>query len=117
MYAGATVNNLTFYPMITIGENVENYEPYVGDSYTPASDGTVEDVTSVYPTMTVYSNKSGTILDAEYNRDLNKYLETLKALILAGGSTTSTTFTDTVTGVFYGLSVVDGRLTLTNLGV
>ena len=117
VYEGATVENLKFYPMIVVGEGVEMYESYIGSSYTTSSDGTVAGVTSVMPTMYVYPSAVNVNLEVEYNRDLNKYLETLRSLVEAGGSTISTTFTDTVTGIFYGLSVVDGKLTLTNLGV
>lgn len=117
VYAGTTVDNLKFYPMVVVGEGVENYESYTGSSYTASSDGAVEGVVSVMPTMVMYSGTENVILEVEYNRDLNKYLENLKAIINSGGSTISTTFTDTVTGIFYGLSVVDGKLTLAKLEV
>lgn len=89
VYAGTTVNNLKFYPMVTIGEEVEAFEPYVGSSYSPSSDGTVEGVASVSPMMCVYADKTGTIIDIEYNKDLNAVFDdinNLLELLLNGGA-------------------------------
>lgn len=117
VYAGTTVNNLKFYPMVTIGEEVEEFEPYVGATYIPASDGTVEGVTSAAPTMCVYPDLTNVVVDVTYNCDTSTHIENIKSLIMSGGVPINTTLTDTVTGDFYSLSVANGKLTLTKLEV
>lgn len=64
------------------------YEPYIDPTiYTPNADGTVEGVTSLYPNMTLTTDTSGVVIDAEYNRDINKAFEELKqAIINLGGN-------------------------------
>lgn len=55
----------------------------------------------------------------DYPDLVNQLLERMTSVeqINAGGSSSSTTLTDTVTGDFYSLSVVNGKLTLTKLEV
>jgi hypothetical protein len=66
------------------------YEPYCGAEYTPNADGTVDDVKSIYPTMTLKTNSDYVIIDAEYNRDLNKaYDAVVNAIKAMGGSVES----------------------------
>ena len=52
------------------------------------ADGTVEGVTSLYPTTVLTSNTEGVVLDVEYNADTKKYIDNIKAelqaLILEG---------------------------------
>lgn len=89
VYAGTTVNNLKFYPMVVIGEDAESYESYAGSTCSASSDGNVEDVVSVSPTMTVMSNKPGVVLDVEYNKDINcvfDEINSLLELLLNGGT-------------------------------
>lgn len=89
VYAGTTVNNLKFYPMVTIGEEVEDFEPYVGSTYAASSDGNVEDVVSVSPTMCLISDTPGVIFDIEYNKDINAVFDdinNLLELLLNGGA-------------------------------
>lgn len=74
IYAGATFNNLTFYPQVELGDAVTDYEPYITPTeYTPAADGTVNGVTSLYPNTTLMSDTDGVLIDCEYNRDINKF--------------------------------------------
>ena len=44
-------------------------------TYTPNLDGTVSGVTSTYPTMEFATDKSGVIIEAKYNRDVQAMLE------------------------------------------
>lgn len=43
-------------------------------TYKPKADGTVEGVTSIYPTTTLVCDTEGATIEVEYNRDLNKVL-------------------------------------------
>ena len=47
---------------------------YKGSEYIPASDGTVK-ITSINPTMTVFTDTPGATIDIEYNADTMTYLE------------------------------------------
>lgn len=70
------------------GTTVTDYEPYIEPtSYPIAADGTVEGVTSIYPNMTITTDTTGVVVDAEYNRDLNKaFAELQQAIISLGGN-------------------------------
>lgn len=62
---------------IELGETVTEYEPYVEPtSAIPDTDGTGI-LSSVSPTMTVYTDTPGVTIEAEYNRDINKVLESI----------------------------------------
>lgn len=75
----------TFYPQIEVGTVLTEYEPPESAlEYTASSDGTVEGITSVYPT-TLTSDTTGVIVTAEYNRDLNKAFEELYNVIISLG--------------------------------
>jgi hypothetical protein len=71
------------------GEATE-YEPYIESiEYPITADGTVEGVTSIYPSTTLYSDTKGVLVEAEYNRDINKVcanqqaqIDELKAMML-----------------------------------
>lgn len=52
------------------GSTKTEYEPYM--TYIPNEDGTVDNVTSIYPNMTIYTKTDGVTIDCEYNRDINK---------------------------------------------
>lgn len=64
------------------------YEPYKAPvTYTPKPDGTVEGVKSLYPTTALTTDAEGVIIEAEYNRDVNKAYQALVGAIVAlGGS-------------------------------
>ena len=72
IFSGYTADNLVFKPQIELGSTATPYEPYQGQTYTPTADGTVEDVTSLYPNTTLMTDTEGVIIDCEYNRDINK---------------------------------------------
>jgi hypothetical protein len=67
----------------TMTEYEEGKEPI---AYTPNADGTVEGVTSVYPTTTLMTGND-ICISAEYNKDTNKVIENLvSAIISLGGN-------------------------------
>ena len=95
--AGVTVENLVFKPQLEVGTTASEYTPYFTDftsltvtesggdetkTFTPLSDGTVKDITSIYPETNLSVNNSAVTLTAEYNRDINKVISELQALIL-----------------------------------
>lgn len=102
--SGQTVSNMTFKPMIVLeSESDTTYEPSVWNTSTPAADGT-GNVTSVTPSMTIYSDTPGVTITAEYNRDTNKVLSSI--------SSTELSLTDTTTGKLYKIYVSNGKLML-----
>lgn len=71
---------------IELGDETE-HEPYIEPIIYPVNeDGTVEGVTSLYPTTTLLSDAEGVLIEAEYNADTKKYIDNkfaeLQALIL-----------------------------------
>ena len=95
--------------MVEEGTTATAYTPYVKDvttatvkqygadtnavieTHTINADGTVEGVTSVYPTTTLMTDTQGVVLDCEYNRDINKAFAELQtamtnAIISLGGN-------------------------------
>ena len=85
--SGITVNNVVIYPQIELGSAATGYELYDGQTYTPAADGTVENVKSLCPTSTLTTDTSGVVISAEYNKDINKaFAELQQAIISLGGN-------------------------------
>jgi hypothetical protein len=87
--SGTTYNDSITFMICT--EDVENnpaYEPYkTPTEYTPAADGTVSGVKSLYPTTTLITDTEGVIIEAEYNRDINKaFAEMQQAILSLGGN-------------------------------
>ena len=72
---GVTVSNVVFKPMLEVGESATAYEPYNGAEYAPAADGTVSDITSLSPNMTILTDTEGMIVECEYIRDTKKYID------------------------------------------
>jgi hypothetical protein len=70
-----------------VGTAATEFEPHREPiTYPINADGTVEGVTSLYPTTTLYSDKEGVMFDVEYNRDINKaFAELHNAIISLGG--------------------------------
>lgn len=66
---------------IEFGSTATDYETYSGQSYTPDNNGTVNDVISLYPITTIMTDTAGVIINAEYNKDLNKAILELYALV------------------------------------
>lgn len=73
---------------LELGATATEYELYkTPTEFTPAADGTVTGVKSLYPTTTLITNTSGVIIDAEYNRDINKaFAEMQQAILSMGGN-------------------------------
>ena len=90
--SGATVNNLTLYPMIAKDTIPTEYTPYITDftgltlkrygategefleTYTANADGKVYGVTSIYPVMTLETGEAVTV-EVEYNQDLQSVMD------------------------------------------
>ena len=72
---------------IEIGSTATEYEPYQGQTYTPTATGEVTGITNLYPTTTLMTDTAGAIIDAEYNRDINKaFAEMQQAILSLGGN-------------------------------
>ena len=88
IFSGYTTDNLIFKPQLELGSTATSYEPYQGQTYTPAADGTVSNVKSLYPITTLMTDTEGAIIEAEYNRDINKaFAELQQAILSMGGNT------------------------------
>ena len=78
---GVTYNNYVVKPQLEIGDVATEYEEYMGfETYTPDQNGDVA-ITSVSPTMTVFTDTPGVTIDLEYNRDTNKAFAELVEMI------------------------------------
>ena len=84
---------------IELGTTKTPYTPYIADlstakvivngsqTYPINADGTVEGITSLYPTTTLTTDTEGIVLDVEYNRDINSaFAELTQAIISLGGN-------------------------------
>lgn len=72
---------------LEIGSARTNYEPYkIPTDYTPTADGTINGVTSLYPSTTLTTDTEGVLIDCEYNRDINKAFAALEAAIATNNS-------------------------------
>lgn len=76
---GTTIDE-TIYPQSELGTTATEYESFKGTTYSVNADGTVEGVSSIYPTTTLIPTE-GIVLDVEYNRDINKAFAELYAMI------------------------------------
>lgn len=86
---GSTATPYTPYISLTT-VNVTRYGTVETDSpqtYTPTADGTVSGVKSLYPITTLMTDTAGVIINAEYNKDLNKaFAELQQAILSIGGN-------------------------------
>ena len=72
---------------LELGTTATVYEPYKECAeYTPNADGTVNGITSLYPSTTLTTDTDGVIIDCEYNRDINKAFAALEAAIATNNS-------------------------------
>lgn len=71
---------------LEIGNAPTEYNNYIQPTeYTPDESGIVSGVTSLYPSTTLMTDTDGAIIEATYNRDINKAFEELKNVILSLG--------------------------------
>ena len=75
----------TFYPMLNVGTEALAYEDYIVQTSEVNAAGTVEGITSLYPSMTLFTDTAATLVSCEYNRDSNKVVAELIKLIGQGG--------------------------------
>ena len=74
--SGITVENLVFKPQLELGTKATKYEPFITPiDYRPNADGMVDDVESVYPNMTLFTDIEGVTINCTYNVDTKKYIE------------------------------------------
>lgn len=81
---GTTVPVMQTYNIqLEIGSGVTGFEPFKGfTEYTPDTDGTVNNVKSLYPSTILFTQNSGVIISCKYNRDINKAFAALEAAIV-----------------------------------
>lgn len=86
VYKGATANNLKFYPMVEAGEEKTPFIKFEQRAtYTPNTDGTVEGIASLTPTMTLLTDTEGVTIECEYTKDTGKVIEKLTNAVAALG--------------------------------
>lgn len=85
--AGVVFNNYKIRIQLEPGMKATGVETCNGAEYIPASDGTIPDLTSLSPNMTILTDTVGATVDCEYNRDTNKVIEKLTNAIIALGGT------------------------------
>ncbi len=73
---------------LEVGDTATAYEPYIETIECPVNaDGTVECITSLYPVTTLINDTKGVVLNASYNKDINKAFEEIyNAIISLGGN-------------------------------
>lgn len=68
------------------GTTETEYEAYNGQTATANADGTVEGLTSLSPNMTLYTDNDGAIVNCQYYRDIDTYIDNLLInLAMTGG--------------------------------
>ena len=61
---------------LELGEKSTEYESHIAFcEYTADSDGTFENVKSIYPNMTILTDTEGVIINCTYNVDIKKYID------------------------------------------
>ncbi|MBO5747371.1 MAG: hypothetical protein J6S13_09855, partial [Clostridia bacterium] len=75
-------------PQVEYGTVKSEYEPYIEPvTYTANADGSVDGVKSVYPSTSVSVEDGSTVVNVEYNRDINKaFAELSSAIVSLGGN-------------------------------
>lgn len=70
--SGTVCDNVVFYPQLEVGNISTEYEKGTSHVvYMPDADGNIE-IPALYPTTTLFTDVDGAIIEAEYNKDLNK---------------------------------------------
>lgn len=79
--SGTTLDE-TVYPQVELGVKATDYEAYVSPTeYTPSSDGTVTAALLGSEDITLMTDTAGVTVNAEYNKDINKVISELYALV------------------------------------
>lgn len=60
---------------VEMGSVDTGYSAYSGETYTPDTKGIVSEIRSFSPTMTIFTQTEGAIIEATYNRDTTKMFE------------------------------------------
>lgn len=95
---GTAIENKTIKVMLEAGETKSGFEaPIESQIATARADGTVEGITSLSPVMTLLTDTANTVIECEYNRDINTLTKAVPLI-------------DRVTGIPYYLYVSDGKL-------
>lgn len=81
---GTTVPVMQTYSIqLEIGSEVTDFEPFKEfTEYTSDTDGTVDNVKSLYPSTILFVQNGGVIISCKYNRDINKAFAALEAAIV-----------------------------------
>lgn len=75
----------TVYVQVEVGLTATDFEAYQSPTtHTPESDGSVSDMTSLSPSMTILTDSDGAIVECEYIRDTNKVID--KIITALGGA-------------------------------
>ena len=73
---------------LEVGDSATDYRAFQQQNYIANADGTVSGVTSISDDITLMSDTDGVIINAEYNRDINKaFAELQQAILSMGGNT------------------------------
>lgn len=72
---------------VELGTTATAYTPFIEPTtYQSTADGTVKGVTSISPNMTLLTNNNGVVINANYLRDIDTYIDNLKTNVaLTGG--------------------------------
>lgn len=83
--SGIVFNNFKCRVQFELGNKPTEFEKSKSMAeYTPNADGIIEGITSVAPTMTLLTDTNNTVIECEYNRDINKVIADIMTQ-LAGG--------------------------------
>lgn len=72
----------TYHVQLELGDKATEYEKYIGDEFAIASDGTINGMTSLCPSMSIFADTADTVIECEYNRDSNKVVKGLYDFIV-----------------------------------
>lgn len=72
---------------LELGTTATPYEPYIEPTvHTANADGTVDGIKSISPNMTLLTNNNNVVINANYLRDIDTYIDNLKTNVaLSGG--------------------------------
>ena len=86
--SGSTYSSKKVKIQIELGAAATDFEEFTMETAMPATDGTVGGLTSLAPSMTIFSDTENVTVECEYNRDSNAVYAELLAKIAAMSGTT-----------------------------